>query len=153
MCVHATNRYEKKNELDTLIKLNRKRGTLVKQEVRAATARRKAQFEEQLATEYCFDSGPAKRRSTNPRMREMQKPISNACFGGPVRCEALECQRCGFCLRHCRCVPVAADRSGAAQGRDQAEQSKLCEGLISRMRMVFSRLPARKTGKAGSERD
>jgi hypothetical protein len=47
--------------------------------------------------------------------------------GGPVRCEALECQRCGFCLRHCRCVPVVADRSGVGQEQDQAQQSKLCE--------------------------
>jgi hypothetical protein len=44
-----------KTELDTLVKLNRQRGRLVKQEINAAAARRKAQFEEQLATVYEFD--------------------------------------------------------------------------------------------------
>jgi hypothetical protein len=69
-----------KTELDTLVKLNRQRGRLVKHEISVAAARRKAEFEQQLATDYDFDRDEVWRaaveaadRAVNEANRQIQQ--------------------------------------------------------------------------------
>jgi hypothetical protein len=77
-------------ELDTLVKLNRQRGRLVKQEIIAAAAQRKTQFEEQLATEYHFDSDETWKtavKSATIAVEEASRQIDRRCkeLGIPKR--------------------------------------------------------------------
>jgi hypothetical protein len=98
----------------------------------------------------CMLSGLIADLARTRRMSEMQKPIPDSCFGGAVQCDAPQCRRCGFCLRHCRCATVVADPSGVGQKQDQAQQLKLCEAPGLAYADGFQPLRRKKkTGNAG----